>query len=423
MQVDTNAARGLAPLLLLTVLGCGEGGSVDSRKAVVITPVFEGGLDGHIGSFAAIPLLQGVLPSDGIEIFAPDEKPFTLRLPAGARGRFTIEIEAVADPEGNTGTAALGSGHGEVVIGDGMRYDLEIKVTPPTCGAMEWCWANTQTWTQDLTAVWGSSIGDLWAVGTLGTVLRRSPFSWTRVDAGVTGNLNGVWGSGPQDVWVVGARGTAQHFDGRTWSKVDTGTSQDLVGVWGSGPNDVWVIVRAGEGGEVRRYQGASFKLITETPTVPRGISGGGPDDIWIVGDFGLSRHFDGTAFADVPSGTTAGLTQVWSAGHNDVWATGIGGRVQHYTGTWTDVSSGTSSELRGISGTGATDVWFAGRLGVTLHLENSRLRSFNPVTENALNAVFAHTEDEAWIVGDFGVLLRWDGSKWSDGAPTARTL
>ncbi len=103
-----------------------------------------------------------------------------------------------------------------------------------------------------LESLWGSSAGDVWAVGSSGTVRRFTPGAtkWAIVgDVPTHESLHRVWGSGPNDVWMVGDAGTILHFDGTTWSEPTVafplGKKPNLLGVWGSGPNDVWVV---GEG-------------------------------------------------------------------------------------------------------------------------------------------------------------------------------
>lgn len=61
------------------------------------------------------------------------------------------------------------------------------------------------------TGVWGSSQGDVWAVGS--GIVHYDGTDWVRssVDTGGLG-LSAVWGSGPKDIWVVGTIGTIPAF-------------------------------------------------------------------------------------------------------------------------------------------------------------------------------------------------------------------
>ena len=47
---------------------------------------------------------------------------------------------------------------------------------------------------------------------------------WSFMDTGVTNALNGVWGSSATDVFAVGTLGTILHYDGKTksaWTAMD----------------------------------------------------------------------------------------------------------------------------------------------------------------------------------------------------------
>jgi hypothetical protein len=99
-----------------------------------------------------------------------------------------------------------------------------------------------------LESVWGSSAGDVWAVGQRGTIRRiqTGDARWQIVPSPTTETLHHVWGSGPNDVWMVGDNGTILHFDGTTiapsTAQFPSGPLPSLRGVWGSGPDDVWIV-------------------------------------------------------------------------------------------------------------------------------------------------------------------------------------
>jgi hypothetical protein len=67
------------------------------------------------------------------------------------------------------------------------------------------------TVTSYLSAVWGSSASDVYAVGGSGVILHsEGKATWVALgNAGV--NLSSVWGSGSADVYIVGEAGTILH--------------------------------------------------------------------------------------------------------------------------------------------------------------------------------------------------------------------
>ena len=99
-----------------------------------------------------------------------------------------------------------------------------------------------------LTAIWGSSADDVWAVGESGTIrhLGAGAVRWEIVPSPTTAHLRRLWGTGPKDIWAVGDRGTILHYDGTAWkpslAALPLGEKPKLYGVWGSSAGDVWIV-------------------------------------------------------------------------------------------------------------------------------------------------------------------------------------
>ena len=108
---------------------------------------------------------------------------------------------------------------------------------------------------EHLMSVWGSSAGDVYAVGHNGMIVRSTDraASWTRLASGTDNTLYAVWGSGPGDVYAVGDQGTILHSadQGKSWQPQASGSKKWLSGIWGSGPNDIYVV---GEDGTVLHH-------------------------------------------------------------------------------------------------------------------------------------------------------------------------
>jgi len=68
---------------------------------------------------------------------------------------------------------------------------------------------------------------------------RRGPLWIPRgIDKGVT--LSALWGASDDDVWAVGTGGTVLHWNGTRWRSVDASTRVDLKYLWGAAANDIW---------------------------------------------------------------------------------------------------------------------------------------------------------------------------------------
>jgi len=92
---------------------------------------------------------------------------------------------------------------------------------------------------QDLLGVWGMSVASgykIFAVGKAGTILVYDGVSWTIQASGTTEDLYAVWGSSLKNVFAVGTNGTVRHYNGVSWASggwniADAGT---LVGISGT---------------------------------------------------------------------------------------------------------------------------------------------------------------------------------------------
>jgi hypothetical protein len=163
------------------------------------------------------------------------------------------------------------------------------------------------------TKVWGTTDGEVWLGGQIGTtnearVLRGRPdgaggYVWTGAPQTPTGRLfNGAGFISPTEIFLLGLDPSTTlpgyykglRTDGGsdfTWTRYDGFKSGNaaLNAVWGTGHDDVWV---AGALGRLRHWDGndwhvASTALDDVMPVVSTfyAIWGSGKDDVWIVGD------------------------------------------------------------------------------------------------------------------------------------------
>jgi hypothetical protein len=160
---------------------------------------------------------------------------------------------------------------------------------------------------------WGTVL-DLWIIGDnstyvdwqLGLTLhgtrasKGEPFVWTEVDSQSGVVLRGIWGSSPGDVWAVGDKGVIRHYSaGATqWEIVPSPTKETLHAIWGAADNDIWAV---GESGAIIHWDGAAWAMSVAAFPVNKkkphlyGVWGSGPNDVWIVGD-GIALHSTGGA-------------------------------------------------------------------------------------------------------------------------------
>jgi hypothetical protein len=219
------------------------------------------------------------------------------------------------------------------------------------------------------TALWASSPDDVWMARGLRLVhWDGQQFSGNGGSAGLLNPVSAIWGSSAQNLWAVGPAGTLVHGDGTGWSVEASGTSEALTSVWGSGESDVWAV---GTNGLVLHYDGATWAPVDTGITAwLTGVWVGAGGDVWIVGNGGIWRGNRG-GFRPVPLGGDVALQGVWGDGAGSVWAVGTGGTILRFEpGGYRSMASGTTLTLRGVSG-GDGQVYVVGDSGVLLwHLD-----------------------------------------------------
>lgn len=185
-----------------------------------------------------------------------------------------------------------------------------------------------------LLSVWGSSAGDVWAVGGDAgdgagpSVLHLEGGSWTRLETGQSGDLWWVHGFAGGPLFMGGSGGTILRYDasdGAGFTRMATpgsvaGGGSVVFGVWGSSPDQMWAV-----GGEAGGASGAfAWRLEGDTWVEAAGfppelsadealwkVFGRGPDDVWMVGTDGTMLHWDGSALSRAFAGIAESLFTV----------------------------------------------------------------------------------------------------------------
>lgn len=317
-----------------------------------------------------------------------------------------------------------------------------------------------------LTAIWGSSKDDVWAVGSGGVIVHWDGTSWTSIASNTAITLRAVGGNGPNDLWFVGSRDGIHRSVGlkngaMAWAPKPAPvtpfnsewTSEILLNaVWVDGTSDVWVA------GEPARSNGTCSNRWraerVDVPTTPItawdplaepdcitfgfntifALSGVGSDDLWAVGG-GLSKQGGptvGRTFrmrrgataadggmpsweeldcqADVP------LLAVWGTTEGGVWAVGENGTIRHYApgdARWSIVPSPTVETLRSVWGSGPDDVWAVGDRSTILHFDGVswNLATSASTVKSNLFGIWGSSAADVWVVGE-GTVLHASGKK-----------
>jgi hypothetical protein len=250
---------------------------------------------------------------------------------------------------------------------------------------------------------------------------------WQVVHEDLPAALTAVWGTSARDIWAVGGDpegtgNTVMHYDGTRWQDKTTGFSGDLWWVFGFEGGDVFM---GGQEGLILRYRNGTFERM-ETPgnATVYGIWGTSEDDLWAVGGNvpagAFAWRYDGTAWREAEGFPpvlvqSASLFKVWGAAAGDVWMVGTGGTILHYDGDRiTQVRSATTRDLFTVHGSSGR-VAAVGGFGTGVIVENNGegwQESTPPGTPHVVGVWLG--EDGAWAVGLEGAVLQREKGTWT---------
>lgn len=203
-----------------------------------------------------------------------------------------------------------------------------------------------------------------------------------------------------------------------------------LLNVWGPGASPLYAVGGAPDTGRAMRFDGTAWAEVstgTISPPLLNWAFGFGPDDVTIVGNGGTVLHFDGARWTRQTTPTDQNLWGVWGAAPDDLWAVGGAGRAAgqatllHYDGTaWTRVELPPLERpqvyaLFKVWGTAADDVYVVGQRGLLLHWDGRVWTERGVGTSEDLIAIWGVARDRVVVVGGRanGVIVTWDGTDW----------
>ncbi len=123
-------------------------------------------------------------------------------------------------------------------------------------------------------------------------------------------------------------------------------------------------------------------------------------------------------------SDTFSTATGLWGRAPDDVIAVSLGGRARHFDGTrWTALATGTTNDLWDVAGSPSGHIWAVGRPGTVLRYDVATgWRSLPGPSAAEFLSVVPLGGDSVLVGGADGVWL-WDGSAWRRTGMTAATM
>jgi hypothetical protein len=265
---------------------------------------------------------------------------------------------------------------------DTSDTDDSDGITDPDTGLVgEWDWTAMESpTTKDLAAIWGTSFGNIYAVGEDGVIVHFDGTGWSHVayDSPTKPNLHTIEGASDSQIWAAGANRFMLEFDGEQWEPQDTVFS---------GPEF--------EGG----YRNLCVKSAMDAIVVGEGatiaeFSGSG----W---SYGIEAALD----ADFHAVTCQIGSNAFVAGHDHTaFSSSVLIRYDDWSHDWETMSHEPSDNMYGITGDQDGNAWAVGfddGVGSKLYRLNEGGWSVNATSPHELLGMWAHNVLGVWAVGN----------------------
>jgi len=180
------------------------------------------------------------------------------------------------------------------------------------------------------------------------------------------------------------------------------------------------IVFAVGAGGTMLRRRGDGWSVaVSPTTKTLHGVFAIAKDDVWAVGETGTIVHYDGKAVSIVNAPIASTLRGVWAAARDDAWAIGDDGIAIRWDGKEWKEAGRTDDEMHAVWGAARGDAWFVGgteNQHTIAHWDGRRLDTTHGSLSGAgLYAVHGAAADDVWAAGEYGQILHYDGSAWSD--------
>ncbi|WP_428266301.1 hypothetical protein [Haliangium sp.] len=203
-----------------------------------------------------------------------------------------------------------------------------------------------------------------------------------------------------------------------------------LLNVWGPAPDDLYAVGGTPDEGRITHFDGQTWSRLDHGLDIPllNWAHGFGPDDITIVGADGTAIHWDGATWEIQATPTDQDLWGVWGASPDDLWAVGGNGRMAgqatmlHFDGqAWTEaevppIQRANVYAFFKVWGTGADNVLVVGQRGVVLRYDGQTWTEELAGVGADLISLWGTGPDRIVAVGGraAGYATVWDGSSWT---------
>lgn len=240
--------------------------------------------------------------------------------------------------------------------------------------------------------------------------------SWEPLNTGATETVRGIWGSTPANIFIAGDSGI-YNGSGSTWQHMLPG--ENLRSIWGFSASDIYAV---GEGGMIRHYDGTSWTAMASgTTTRLNYVWGPHPERVYAVGDNGLILLYeaDKAVWRQMASPTEETLWSIWgdavlnTSGQYayDIYVVGDNGIILYGAGwAWEEMASPTAEDLFTVWGSACNYIFAAGGNGMLMRYDCESWKIIPSGTAQDLRGIWSLNEDRVFVVGTNGIIIGYDG-------------
>lgn len=236
-------------------------------------------------------------------------------------------------------------------------------------------------------ATWGANNDNIWAVGASivdnvgGAYLIDNDGNGIRhnIELGINSVYNSLRGSGANDILAAGNAGQIRRWDGNSWNLITSGTTNNLEKVFVLDSTHAYF---GGASGTVLFWDGNGITNLNFPDATKRvsAIWGTSPTNIWFgtTPTPGAWWHYDGISFTEFQS-NAPGLFTMHGLNANDIYSDG-NLVVEHFDGAnWQVIRDYTGYAPFGTTLTGLTSIW--------TDTHNLYFSTLNPTAPSASNS------------------------------------
>ena len=329
-------------------------------------------------------------------------------------------------PDGSTGLPPQNDGGTTEPVVDAAP-EADVVVPPKVCSDGNFCHLPVPAGST-LNTVWGDAAGTVWTASTEGKILEYQPTTGWQVHQSDVGEILALWGSGPNDVWAGGDKGVYR-FTGTTFaeSTLPGANPTHVTSLWGTAANDLYATGytendKAEQNYVLLHWNGTAWSL----EKIPAGIAF---NRVW--GHSGAGVWLAGTRPMPPPDDNMTELVVTRRLANETDFSEVTLPKDVDYDGDFFS----TLAEVRGASAPSSSLMWiFSRSLSTSPNVmkgtstDNGATFTWTSYREERLaarpaNAVYAVSANDAWAVGEYGLVQRWDGTEWKSQQITLTKL